>query len=67
MDFPLSPVKKILKRTHMRIGKDAVKELTILLEEITADIAAEATRIAKANKRKTVSAEDVRVARKKLI
>lgn len=66
MSLPLSPVKRILKRTNMRISDDAVKEFVTLLEEVASDIAAEATAIAKSKGRKTVLLKDVREAKKKI-
>jgi len=66
MDLPLAPVEKILKKSNMRISDDAVKEFAILLEEITSDIAAEATAIAKSEGRKTVLVEDILKAKRKL-
>jgi len=66
MDMPLAPIEKILKKTNMRVSEDAVKEFAILLEELTADIAAEATAIAKSKGRKTVLAEDVIEAKRKI-
>jgi histone H3/H4 len=66
MDIPLAPVEKILKKSNMRISDDAVKEFAILLEEITSDIASEAAAIAKSKGRKTVSAEDIAEAKRKI-
>lgn len=66
MDLPLAPVEKILKKSNMRISDEAVKEFAILLEELTADIAAEAAAVAKSKGRKTVLAEDVAEARRKI-
>ncbi len=66
MDLPLAPIEKILKRSNMRISDDAVKEFAILLEEITSDIAAEATAIAKSEGRKTVLVKDILKAKRKL-
>jgi len=66
MDLSLSPVKRILKKTNMRVSDDAVKEFATLLEEITFDIAAEAVAIAKSKGRKTVQLEDVREASRKI-
>ncbi|MHA1222817.1 MAG: histone [Candidatus Heimdallarchaeaceae archaeon] len=66
MDLPLAPVERILKKSNMRISDGAVKEFAILLEEITADIAAEATAIAKSEGRKTVLVKDILEARRKL-
>ena len=66
MELPLAPIERILKRTKMRISNDAVKEFANLLEEVTADVAAEAVAIAKSKGRKTVVLEDVIGARRKL-
>ncbi len=66
MDLPLAPIEKILKRSNMRISDGAVKEFASLLEEITSDIAAEATAIAKSEGRKTVLIKDILKAKRKL-
>ncbi len=66
MVLPLAPVERLLKKTKMRISKGAAEEFAIYLEEIVADIAAEAATIAKSQGRKTVTAEDVKLARRKL-
>jgi len=66
MDIPLAPVEKILKKSNMRISDDAVKEFAILLEELTADVAAEAAAIAKSKGRKTVLTEDISEAKRKI-
>jgi len=67
MDLPLAAVEKILKKTNMRISKDAVKEFAELLEEITTDIASEAIAIAKSKRRKTIKLEDIVQAKRKII
>ena len=66
MDIPLAVAERILKKTKMRVSDDAVKEFAQLLEEITSDIAAEATAIAKSKNKKTVSAEDILAAKRKI-
>jgi histone H3/H4 len=66
MELPLAPVEKILKKSNMRISNEAVKEFAILLEELTSDISSEAAAIAKSKGRKTVLAEDVSEARRKI-
>lgn len=66
MDIPLAVAERILKKTKMRVSDDAVKEFAQLIEEITSDIAAEATAIAKSKNKKTVSAEDVLAAKRKI-
>ncbi|MEM7820176.1 MAG: NFYB/HAP3 family transcription factor subunit [Candidatus Aenigmatarchaeota archaeon] len=67
MDMPLSPVERILKRSSMRVSDDAVKEFASLLEEIAADIAAEAAANAKRANRKTVNVSDIEAAKRKLL
>jgi len=66
MELPLAPIERILRKTNMKISKDAVKEFSILLEEITADIAAESVAIAKSKGRKTVILEDIVEAKRKI-
>ncbi|MBU3904747.1 MAG: NFYB/HAP3 family transcription factor subunit [Nanoarchaeota archaeon] len=67
MDLPLAPIEKMLKRTHMRVSDDAIKEFTKLLEETIADIAAEAATSAKSHKRKTIQRSDILDAKRKLL
>jgi histone H3/H4 len=67
MQIPLATAEKILKRTNMRVSKDAVKEFEQLLEEITFDMASEAVAIAKSKNRKTVKLEDICQAKRKVI
>jgi len=66
MDIPLAPVERILKRTGLRVSKEATIEFAQLLEEIIADIVSEAAAEAKRNKRKTVLDQDIRRAIKKI-
>lgn len=66
MDLPMAPVERILKRSNMRVSDEAVKEFALVLEELVADVAAEAVSIAKRNGRKTVILEDVIEARRKI-
>jgi histone H3/H4 len=67
MQIPLATAEKILKRTNMRVSKDAVKEFSELLEEIAFDIASEAVAVAKSKNRKTVQLEDISQAKRKVI
>lgn len=66
MDIPLAPVEKILKKTRLHVSTKAVKEFGALIEEVIADVAAEATAIAKRSGRKTVTRADIMVAKRKL-
>ncbi len=67
LELPLAPVEKILKRTHMRVSEGAVKEFTLFIEQIVADIAAEAVARAKRDNRKTVQVSDIKAAKKRLL
>lgn len=67
MELPLAPVEKMLEKSHMRVSKDAVKELNLLMEEIVTDLISEADTIAKAGGRKTVSGYDVRLAKRRIL
>ncbi|MDD5416841.1 MAG: NFYB/HAP3 family transcription factor subunit [Candidatus Aenigmarchaeota archaeon] len=67
MDLPLAPVERILKKTNMRVTNDAVKEFTLLLEQIIADISAEAVANAKRNQRRTVTYSDIMAAKRKIL
>ena len=66
MELPLAAVERILKKSNMRISDDAVKEFSVLLEEITCDLSGEAAAIAKSKGRKTILTEDVAEARRKI-
>ena len=67
MDIPLAAAEKILKKTNMRVSKDAVKEFNRLLEETAIDIASEAVAIAKSKRRATVKLEDICQAKRKIL
>lgn len=66
MELPLAPIKRFMQKSGLRVSESSIKEFAVLLEEIISDIAAEATAIAKQNKRKTVQKEDVGLAKKKI-
>ena len=57
----------MLRRTGMRVSDGAVKEYALLLEEIAADIAAEAAACAKRAKRKTVGIADIEAAKRRML
>lgn len=67
MEYPFAVVEKMLKKSNLRVSEGAVKELTGLLEEITADIASEADANARRAKRKTVNADDILAAKRKIL
>jgi histone H3/H4 len=62
MQYPRAVIERMLKRSNMRVSKGAVEEFGVLMEEITADLAAEATTSARHANRKTVLLEDVKKA-----
>ena len=65
--IPLLPLERLLKRIGAkRVSKPALKELSSFLEERLGKIVEEAVVLAKHSGRKTITAEDVRIARKRL-
>lgn len=66
LKIPLAPVERMLKKQGaQRVSKKSAEAFAEVLEDITADIAAEALKMAKHAGRKTVKAEDVKLARKR--
>lgn len=64
--LPLAPFEKILKDSgsNIRVSKEATKAFVELIEEIARETAVDATKFARHAGRKTVKAEDIRLARK---
>lgn len=61
--LPLAPFERILKDSGAkRVSKSAMKEFAMVVEEVADKIAIDATKLAKHAGRKTVTAEDVRLA-----
>lgn len=68
MEFPVLPFERILKRAGARrVSYDAAEELSKVVEEKIFKIAEEAAALAEHAGRKTVLAEDVRLARRKFL
>lgn len=65
-ELPLAPVDRIIRNQGAkRVSEDAVKEFAEVLEDIAADLAAESSALASHAGRKTVKADDVRLASRK--
>jgi histone H3/H4 len=64
--LPLMPFERILKKAGAkRVSQDALEEMSKVVEEKIFKIATEAAALAKHAGRKTVTDEDVRMARRK--
>jgi histone H3/H4 len=62
--LPLAPVEKIIRKAGAeRVGGDAAEALAIILEERALGIASQAIKLAQHAGRKTVTAEDIRLAK----
>jgi len=66
VEFPVMPFERIIKKAGAkRVSYGAAEELAKVMEEKTTEIAEEAAALAKHAGRKTVIADDIRLARKK--
>ena len=66
-EIPKAPIARIIKDTGAeRVSEDAKAELAEYLEEVARDVAIEANNVAKIAKRKTIKAEDIKLAIKNL-
>jgi histone H3/H4 len=65
-DIPLAPVERIMRRAggDVRVSDAATKEMRDILEETAAQLADKAAKFARHAGRKTISGEDVKLARK---
>lgn len=67
MALPLASVDKLIRKAGAhRVSEDAAKELATHLEEIAIEVGREAITLAEHAGRKTVKAEDVSLARKRM-
>ena len=66
-EIPKAPIARIIKESGAeRVSEDAKEELALYLEEVARDVAKEANNVAKIAKRKTVKADDIKLAIKNL-
>ena len=62
-ELPIAPAKRLIKQAGAtRVSDEAAVELANVLEEYGIEIGAEATKYAKHAGRKTVTAEDIKLA-----
>jgi len=65
MSFTLEPLRRLIKQAGaLRVSDDAAKALAAALENKTSALLTEAAKVANHSDRKTVLAEDVKLARK---
>jgi histone H3/H4 len=66
-EIPKAPIARIIKEAGAeRVSEDAKAELAAYVEEIAREVAIEANKVAKIAKRKTVKADDIKLAIKNL-
>ena len=66
-EIPKAPIARIIKEAGAeRVSEDAKAELDAYVEEVDRDVAIEANKVAKIAKRKTVKADDIKLAIKNL-
>ena len=66
-EIPKAPIARIIKDAGAeRVSEDAKAELAAYVEEIAREVAVEANKVAKIAKRKTIKADDIKLAIKNL-
>ena len=66
-EIPKAPIARIIKEAGAeRVSEDAKAELAAYVEEVARNVAKEATQVAKIAKRKTIKADDIKLAIKNL-
>jgi len=67
-DLQLAPMHRIIKKAGAdRVSEEALKELRVALEDVGVRIAKEALDFTRLAHRKTVKAEDIQIAVRKLL
>jgi histone H3/H4 len=62
-DLPLAPVERLIRKAGAeRVSEDAAEALADVLEDMAVDLAQKAAQLAKHAGRKTVTAEDIKLA-----
>ncbi|MBQ6512829.1 histone family protein [Methanobrevibacter sp.] len=66
-EIPKAPIARIIKDAGAeRVSEDAKAELAAYVEEVAREVAVEANKVAKIAKRKTIKADDIKLAIKNL-
>ncbi len=66
-ELPVAPVDRIIRKAGAeRVSEDAAEALADLLEDVGTEVSTQAMRLARHAGRKTVTAEDVRLASRQL-
>ena len=66
-EIPKAPIARIIIEAGAeRVSEDAKAELAAYVEEVAREVAKEATQVAKIAKRKTIKADDIKLAIKNL-